>query len=247
MLLRVTDLTKKFDALTAVDAVSFDVEDQEIRSIIGPNGAGKTTLLNLLMGTYDATSGSITIEGTDITDEPDYKRPKYGISKSYQVTNIFPDMNVFENVQTAVGIHSARVFDMVRSLGKNDTVTEQTEALLERMNLDAKRNVEASSLSHGHKRHLEIAMALASEPKLLLLDEPTAGMGPTEATETMDLILKLSKEMGIILVEHNIEHVLSVSDAITVLQQGSVIADGDPKTVENNKRVQEAYLGEQYA
>jgi branched-chain amino acid transport system ATP-binding protein len=242
-LLETSGLTKQFGGLVAVDTVDFSVEPREIRAIIGPNGAGKTTLFNLLTGTYEATSGEIRFKDTDITDEPEHRRPYLGISRGYQVTNTYDSMTVFENVQTAVAMVSRNYYNPLDSLDDDVDTTEQAEEIISRLGLDDQRDVEADSLPHGDRRRLEIGMALAAEPDLLLLDEPTAGMDAGETERTMALIEQLSSEMAVLLVEHDIEHVMAVSDRILVLERGNVIADATPENIKNNQKVREAYLG----
>jgi branched-chain amino acid transport system ATP-binding protein len=242
-LLDATGLTKRFGGFVAVDNVDLAVESGEVRSVIGPNGAGKTTLFNLLTGTYEVTSGDIVFDGQDITDAPEYERPYIGISRGYQITNTYESLTVFENLQTAVALFHENYYDMVRSLDGRTAVTERAEDLLDELGLDEQQAVEASSLSHGNRRRLEIGMALAAEPRLLLLDEPTAGMDASETERTVSLIEDLTDEMAVLLVEHDIEYVMTVSDTITVLERGSVIADGPPAAIREDERVQEAYLG----
>jgi branched-chain amino acid transport system ATP-binding protein len=240
VLLRTSGLTKQFNEFVAVDGVDLSIRENELHSVIGPNGAGKTTLFNLLMGVYTPTAGTVEIDGTEITAEPVHRRPYLGISRSYQISNIYSSMTVFENLQTAVGTFHGNYYDMLRPVASNETITEKTERLLSRLEFEEERETVASALSHGDKRHLEIGMALAAEPKLLLLDEPTAGMGTKETGETMGFIEGLTDEMAVVLVEHNIEEVMRVSDVITVLEQGQVIADGDPETIKTDERVQRA-------
>lgn len=242
-LLEVRDLTKSFDGFLAVDGVSISVDAGEVHAIIGPNGAGKTTLFNLLSGTIPATSGEVVFEGTDITDEPDHRRPSLGISRSYQITNIFEDMTVFENVQTAVAVYHSNYYDMLSPLSGDEQVTELTEDILDRLDLADEAGTGAELLSHGDKRLLEIGMAMASEPKLLLLDEPTAGMDAGETRRTIEFVERLTEDLTVLLVEHDIESVMRISDRITVLEQGHVIANGPPDEIRENERVQEAYLG----
>jgi branched-chain amino acid transport system ATP-binding protein len=243
MLLETERLTKRFGALTALDGVELAITANEVHAIIGPNGAGKTTLFNLLMGVYAPTEGRIKFDGLDITEEPINKRPELGISRSYQITNVYPSMTVFKNLQTAVGVFHGNYYDMFRPVSSQTHIEEKTAALLEQLELEGDRETEASNLSHGDKRHLEIGMALAAEPQLLLLDEPTAGMGAKETRETMKFIEDLADEMAVALVEHNIEGVMRVSDTITVLEQGEVIAADSPNNIRQNETVQNAYLG----
>lgn len=243
MLLKTESLTKRFGALTALDEVDLSVVANEIHSVIGPNGAGKTTLFNLLMGVYKPSEGRIEFDGQDITGKSVHKRPKLGISRSYQITNVYPSMSVFENLQTAVGLFHGNYYDMFRPLNRQSHIEQRTEALLNRVGLSEKRDITTNNLSHGDMRHLEIGMALAAEPQLLLLDEPTAGMGSRETNETMGFIRELAEEMAVVLIEHNIEGVMEVSDRITVLEQGEVIATNGPDKIRENETVQNAYLG----
>ena len=243
MLLDVKGITKEFHGLVAVDNVSLSVPENEIRAVIGPNGAGKTTLFNLIMGIYSPTAGTIVFDGQDITDEPVHKRPYFGMSRSYQVTNIYQSMSVFENIQTAVALYEKNYFDMVRPLSGKTSVIERTEEILRTLDFEEYRDIEASTLSHGDKRLLEIGMAMAADPKMLLLDEPTAGMGSSETREALAFIESLSSDMAIVLVEHDIEGVMTTADMITVLERGNVIAEGAPDEIRTNERVQEAYLG----
>lgn len=242
-LLQVRDLTKSFDGFHAIDGISLTVDANQVHSIIGPNGAGKTTLFNLLTGAISATSGQIVLDGTDVSDTADHERPYLGISRSYQITNVFEKMTVFENVQTAVAVYHTNYYDLVSPLADDEQVTERANEILDRLDLREESESKASLLSHGDKRLLEIGMALASNPRLLLLDEPTAGMDAGETKRTVNLIEELAEELTVILVEHDIESVMRISDTITVLEQGQVIADGTPKEIRQNQRVQEAYLG----
>ena len=243
-LLRTKNLTKRFGGFTAVDGVDILVNPDEVHSIIGPNGAGKTTLFNLLAGALPVSEGKIIFDNTDITDKPEHKRPYVGLSRSYQITNIYDSMTVFENIQTAVGLYSLNYYDALRRLKRRDEVTERADELLARLQLDGKRESKAGSLPHGDRRRLEIGMGLASDPEVLLLDEPTAGMDPSESAEIASLIETLANEMAVILVEHNIEHVMDVSDQISVLERGRVIANGTTEEIRSNQRVIDAYLGE---
>ena len=243
MIVQTHSLTKRFSGFTAIDRVTLSIEENEIRSIIGPNGAGKTTLFNLLMGVLQPTEGTIEFDGQDITDEPLHRRPYFGISRSYQVTNVYQSMTVFENLQTAVGLFHGNYYDTMTPLDQQRDVTDKAEALIDRLGFADERETAASALSHGEKRRLEVGMALAAEPKLLLLDEPTAGMGSKEAEETIEFIGGLAEELTVALIEHNIEGVMQVSDVISVLERGQIIAEGDPDSIRQNERVQSAYLG----
>jgi branched-chain amino acid transport system ATP-binding protein len=240
--LRTEQLTRAFGSLVAVDRVDFDVRAGELRSIIGPNGAGKTTFFRLISGEMAPTAGRIRLQGRDITGLPQHAVARLGIAKSSQITNIFPHLSVLENVRVATQ-GPARAYDF---WSRADHLTEaraRAVAILERIGLGPKLDLLAAHLSHGEKRHLELAIALASEPFLLLLDEPTAGMSPEETDATMLLIRDLAVGRTVILVEHKMKVVMKISDRITVLHQGQVLAEGTPAEIRSNERVQRTYLG----
>ena len=241
-LLRTERLTRAFGSLIAVDRVDVAVQRGELRSIIGPNGAGKTTFFRLISGEMVPTSGRIFFGEREITGLPQHAVARLGIAKSYQITNVFPHLSVHENVRVAVQ-GPARAFDFWSRADRLATVHERATALLHTVGLDAKREQLAAHLSHGEKRHLEIGIALASDPSLLLLDEPTAGMSPEETDETMRLIRELAAGRTVILVEHKMKVVMKISDRITVLHQGQVLAEGTPDEIRANERVQQTYLG----
>jgi branched-chain amino acid transport system ATP-binding protein len=242
VLLRTERLTRAFGSLIAVDRVDVVVHRGELRSIIGPNGAGKTTFFRLISGEMTPSSGRIVFDERDITGLPQHAVARLGIAKSYQITNVFPHLTVHENVRVAVQ-GPARAFDFwSRAAGLAD-VRERATALLQLVGLAGKADRLAAHLSHGEKRHLEIGIALASTPSLLLLDEPTAGMSPEETDETMRLIRELAVGRTVILVEHKMKVVMKISDRITVLHQGQVLAEGTPEEIRNNDRVQQTYLG----
>jgi len=241
-LLHTERLTRAFGSLIAVDRVDFAVRPGELRSIIGPNGAGKTTFFRLISGEMAPSSGRIVFDGRDITGLPQHAVVRLGIAKSYQITNVFPHLSVHENVRVAVQGH-AHAFNFWSRADRLAGVHERASALLETVGLAAKRDLPAAHLSHGEKRHLEIGIALASQPALLLLDEPTAGMSPEETDETMRLIRELAAGRTVILVEHKMKVVMKISDRITVLHQGQVLAEGTPEEIRANDRVQQTYLG----
>ena len=237
-------LTKRFGGLTAVDNVTFQVAKGELRSIIGPNGAGKTTFFNLIAGRLPPTEGEIWFKGENITHIPPYQITKKGIGRSYQVTNIFPKLTVFENIRLA-----AQAVEVTFNFWKNVMSMEETNRkvleILERLELADSKDTRAENLPHGMQRHLEIAIAMASDPELLLLDEPTAGMTQVETERMMALIDEISEGLTIILVEHDMKFVMSVSKMITVLHDGKVLAEGSPEEIRNNEDVQRVYLGKQ--
>jgi branched-chain amino acid transport system ATP-binding protein len=242
VLLRTEALTRSFGSLMAVNRVDLTVRAGELRSIIGPNGAGKTTLFRLISGEMAPSSGRIWFKDEDITGRPQHAVVRLGITKSYQITNIFPHLTVLENVRVAVQGHR-HAFNFWSPAARLGGVRERALELLRTIGLGDKAGVLATHLSHGEKRHLEIAIALASDPTLLLLDEPTAGMSPEETDETMRLIRELASERTIVLVEHKMKLVMKISDRITVLHQGSLLAEGTPDEIRANTAVQQTYLG----
>ncbi|HEY2992946.1 MAG TPA: ABC transporter ATP-binding protein [Methylomirabilota bacterium] len=241
-LLRTERLTRAFGSLIAVDRVDVSIRRGELRSIIGPNGAGKTTFFRLISGEMTPTSGRIFFDEREITGLPQHAVARLGVAKSYQITNVFPHLTVHENVRVAVQGH-ARAFNFWSRADRLTDVSERATRLLETVGLGRKAAGLAAHLSHGEKRHLEIGIALASEPSLLLLDEPTAGMSPEETDETMRLIRELAAGRTVILIEHKMKVVMKISDRITVLHQGQVLAEGSPEEIRGNDRVQQTYLG----
>ena len=246
-LLRTEDLRKQFGGLTAVDDVSFEVERGETRAVIGPNGAGKSTLINCITGMLEPTRGSVFFDDQDITGMEPHVAVQTGISKSFQTASIFPNMEVRENVEIAAlaAEHGSFRFNFLRHRDNYGEVERQARRTLEAVGLLGQRDVTAEDLPYGDKRRLELGIALASEPSLLLMDEPTAGMSPEETASTVELIEEVKEELGltILLVEHDMEVVFNVSDRIVVLNRGSVIAEGPPEEVQGDPEVQEAYLG----
>ena len=241
-LLRTERLTRAFGSLLAVDRVDVAIQKGELRSIIGPNGAGKTTFFRLISGEMTPSSGRIWLGDRDITGMAQHAVARLGVAKSYQITNIFPHLSVHENVRVAVQ-GPARAFDFWSRADRLGDVRDQATALLRTVGLATKGDRLAAHLSHGEKRHLEIGIALASNPALLLLDEPTAGMSPEETDETMVLIRELAAHRTVVLVEHKMKLVMRISDHITVLHQGQVLADGSPEAIRANALVQQTYLG----
>ena len=241
-LLRTEALTRSFGSLMAVNRVDLTVYAGELRSIIGPNGAGKTTRFRLISGEMVPSSGRIWFRDEEITGRPQHLVVRLGIAKSYQITNIFPHLTVLENVRVAVQGHQ-RAFNFWTVASRLSGVRERARELLTSVGLADKAHVLAATLSHGEKRHLEIGIALASEPTLLLLDEPTAGMSPEETDETMELIRELAQGRTVVLVEHKMKLVMKISDRITVLHQGAFLAEGTPDEIRANTTVQQTYLG----
>jgi len=242
VLLRTEGLTRSFGTLLAVDGVAMSVSRGELRSVIGPNGAGKTTFFRLISGEMAPSAGRIWFDGREITGMSQHAVARLGIAKSYQITNVFPHLTVLENVRVAVQ-GPARAFDFWSRADRLDGVRDRARALLATVGLADKAGLLAAHLSHGEKRHLEIGIALASDPALLLLDEPTAGMSPEETDETMLLIRELAAGRTVVLVEHKMKLVMRISDRITVLHQGQVLAEGTPEEIRANEVVQQTYLG----
>jgi branched-chain amino acid transport system ATP-binding protein len=241
-LLRTERLTRAYGSLIAVNGVDFSVREGELRSIIGPNGAGKTTFFRLISGEVPPTSGRIWFKDREVTGMPQHAIARLGVAKSYQITSIFPHLTVLENVRVAAQ-GSSRAFDFWRRAEALTDVRARAEEMLATVGLAPKGYLLAAQLSHGEQRHLELAIALAANPILLLLDEPTAGMSPEETDETMVLIRTLAAGRTIVLVEHKMKLVMGISDRITVLHQGQVLADGTPEEIRANEAVQRTYLG----
>ncbi len=247
MLLETRGLTKRFGELTAVDEVDLRIQEGDALSIIGPNGAGKSTTVNLITGLLNPTEGEVLYRGDDITGEEPHQIVQQGLSKSFQTASIFPELTVKRNaIVAALGAeHGSFSLNFFKRLVSYDDVLERTENTLKDMGLYEQRNIEAKSLPYGDKRRLEMALALASDPELLFLDEPTAGMSPEETDDTVDLIQRVKEERGvtIVLIEHDMEIIFRVSDRIAVLNRGAKIADGTPEEIKGDPDVQEAYLG----
>ena len=241
-LLRTERLTRAYGSLLAVNGVDFAVHEGELRSIIGPNGAGKTTFLRLISGEVEPTAGRIWFREQEVTGMPQHAIARLGVAKSYQITSIFAHLSVLENVRVAAQ-GSSRAFDFWRRADALVDTRTRAEAMLATVGLSPKAHLLATQLSHGEQRHLELAIALAANPVLLLLDEPTAGMSPEETDETMVLIRALAEGRTIVLIEHKMKLVMKISDRITVLHQGQVLADGTPEEIRANEAVQRTYLG----
>lgn len=244
-LLQTDGVTKSFGSLTAVDAVDFEVEEGGIYSIIGPNGAGKTTFFNLITGEYDVTTGTITFKGTDVTDLPPHERVNRGMGRVFQISNLFPELTTFENVRLAV--QSAEMetrSDVLSKAASDQPVIDRTHDILEELGLHQKRELIADTLPYGDKRRLEIGMAIALEPDLLLMDEPTAGLPEEELTEVIEFIGEIADDHTVLLVEHKMDVVMGLSDRISVLHEGQLIAEGTVEEIQTNDEVQRVYLGE---
>lgn len=244
-LLAVDGLTKRFGGILASDNIVLDVKQGELHAIIGPNGAGKTTLIGQLTGMLTPDTGTVKFAGEDITALPAYSRSLLGLARSFQITSLFLDLSVLDNVALAVQAHAGHSFQFWRDARKQKELREPAMAALTRVGLADRADRRASALSHGEHRQIELAMALAGKPRMLLLDEPMAGLGTDESARMVELLRELKREYTILLIEHDMEAVFALADRISVLVYGRVIASGTPEVIRANKDVREAYLGEQ--
>jgi branched-chain amino acid transport system ATP-binding protein len=240
-MLRTEGLTVRFGGLTALNNVNFEVQRGEIRAVIGPNGAGKSTFFNCITGVLRPTTGRILFNGENIAGLPPNRISQKGIARSYQITNILPNASTLENVRIAAQSRH-HGWNMLKHHRDFPDVVGKAEAVLQSVGLLAKAEELAANLSHGEQRNLEIGIALATEPQLLCLDEPTAGMSPAETRETMDLVRRIGKDLTILIVEHDMHVVMELANRITVLHYGEVLAEGSPAEIQQNARVQEVYL-----
>ncbi len=245
--LRTDGLTKRFDELTAVDGVSLAVPEGEFRSVIGPNGAGKTTLFHLISGAMAPTSGSVSLHEEVITTRSPAERVSRGLARSFQLTTVFDGLSVRENVRLSVQAGAYGELSVRKRLFADpeeiEPIVRRTESVVERVGLEGLATAQASDLAYGDRRRLELGLVLATDPDVVLLDEPTAGMSGEETRETIELIEDVLADRTLLLVEHDIDLVMRISDRITVLNEGSVLATGTPSAIANDDRVQEAYLG----
>ena len=246
-LLRVEKLVRRFGGVIATDHVSLDVGQGELHAIIGPNGAGKTTLISQLTGQLPPHSGTIHFAGADITRLPAFRRSALGLARSFQITSLLPDFTASDNVALAAQAHDGHSFHFWGNARKESALRNAALAALKRVGLEHRADVVVSRLSHGEQRELELAVALATKPQLLLLDEPMAGLGTTESARMVKLLQELRREVTIVLVEHDMEAVFALADRITVLVYGRVIASDVPAAIRQNEEVKRAYLGDQHA
>jgi len=244
-LLQVDGLTKRFGGVVASDGVALAVAPGELHAIIGPNGAGKTTLIGQLAGELQPDAGRIHFDGHDITALRTYERSQLGIARSFQITSLFLDFTALDNVALAVQAHAGHSFRFWQDARSEPELRDPARAALERVGLGARAAARVASMSHGEHRQLELAMALATGPRMLLLDEPMAGLGPEESARMVDTMRGLKRDLTILLIEHDMEAVFALADRITVLVYGRVIASGEPAAIRANEEVRQAYLGEQ--
>jgi branched-chain amino acid transport system ATP-binding protein len=244
-LLRVEGLSKAFGALKATEGVDLEVQDGETLAIIGPNGAGKTTLISQLAGNLRPDAGSIRFAGEDVTALPAPRRARRGFARSFQITSVFAEFTALQNVALAVQAHAGHSFRFWRAVHDDAALTGPAQEFLAQVGLQSRAQVVAANLSHGEHRQLEVAMALATRPRLLLLDEPMAGMGIDESQRMIELLATLKRRQTMILVEHDMDAVFKLADRIAVLVYGRIIATGLPEEIRANAEVRRAYLGEE--
>ena len=245
-LLRIENLVRRFGGIVATDNLSLDIARGELHAIIGPNGAGKTTLISQLIGQLRPSAGTIRFAGDDITHMPAWKRSKLGLARSFQITSLLPDFTAADNVALAAQARDSHSFRFFANARGEKRLREAAQAALGRVGLGERADVLVSKLSHGEQRELELAVALATKPQLLLLDEPMAGLGATESARMVKLLADLRQEVTIVLVEHDMNAVFALADRITVLVYGRVIASDVPSAIRLNEEVRRAYLGDQH-
>ncbi|RDV04571.1 ABC transporter ATP-binding protein [Undibacter mobilis] len=243
--LLIENLRKRFGGLVVTDGVTLEIGPGELHAVIGPNGAGKTTLIHQVSGTLSPDDGRILLNGTDIMHLPPDERAKLGLARSFQITSVLPRFSALENVALAVQARSGSSYRFLRPAAGEAELNDQAMAALTEVSLDHRADILAAHLSHGEKRALELAIALALEPKLLLLDEPMAGTGPEESERIVTVLKKLKGRFAMLLVEHDMDAVFALADKISVLVYGRVLASGTPHAVRNDPAVTEAYLGEE--
>ena len=242
-ILTLSDVVIAFDALRAVDGVSMTVPRGQRRAVIGPNGAGKTTLFNAITGTLPPTGGRIAFDGQDITGLPPHRRAQLGISRTFQITNLFPSLSVQDNMVLALRGRSRRKFSLFGKPDIDGTEAPQIAAALEATRITARAGVVVKDLSYGEQRQLEIALSLVAAPRLLLLDEPAAGLSPSERSMVADIIRSLDRDITVVLIEHDMDLALGLVDLVTCMFEGRVMAEQPPDEIRRNKQVQEVYLG----
>jgi branched-chain amino acid transport system ATP-binding protein len=245
--LQVTSLSKRFGGVTAVDDVSLELKRGELHALIGPNGAGKTTLIHVLSGELPATSGTVLFEEDDISRAPMHARVRRGLARSYQITSVFPQFTVLENLALAIQPQRGLVFGAWRKVADDTRILDRALARVDEVGLGPRADTLAGELAHGERRQLEIGLALATSARLLLLDEPMAGLGPEEAQRILRLLESLKGRYTILLVEHDMDAVFRLADRISTLVYGRIIATGAPEEIRRHPEVRRAYLGESAA
>jgi len=242
-LLKVENISKSFKTLQVLQNVSVEVQPGERHVIIGPNGAGKTTLFNCITNVLSIDSGTVYLEGQEISHLPSRKLVHLGMSRTFQKNNLFGNLTVEENLHLALTSTKSYRYQIFNALLKHEDLKKDTDEVLEQWGISSRRNVKVNFLSYGEQRLLEVLLAMAAKPKLLLLDEPTSGMSPAETIQTAEMIKKLPRSVSILIIEHDMEVVFSIADKITVLHHGEVILSGTPEEVRNNEQVRQIYFG----
>lgn len=242
-ILETRGLFHDFEGLKVLFDINLQVEKGERHAIIGPNGAGKTTLFNLITGTYKPTKGKVFFDGRDITGKGPYEILRLGMGRSFQITNIFSEMTTFENLRLAVLSKNGIRYNVFRRIDKMHAITEETERILEWVGLDEERDIRVGTLSYGKQRALEISLALATDPEVVMLDEPTAGMSKDETRDAVVQVKRLTERKTVVVIEHDMDVVFSLADRITVLHHGTILATGSPVEIRENQKVKDAYLG----
>jgi len=245
--LELKNLSKRFGGVVATDDVTLDVKRGEVHALIGPNGAGKTTLIAQVAGDLGSDRGAILFEGADVTRAPQHERVRAGLARSYQITSIFRRFTVLDNLALAVQARSGSSFSFWRPVASETALAEEARAIAAEIGLSGRESAVAATLAHGEQRALEVGLALATRPKLVLLDEPTAGMGPEESQRMISLIERIRTQVAVLLVEHDMDAVFRLADRVSVLVSGRVIATGAPEAIRAHAEVRKAYLGESAA
>jgi branched-chain amino acid transport system ATP-binding protein len=243
--LALQNLSRNFGGVQALSNVSLEVRAGERRLIIGPNGAGKTTLFNIVAGAFPPSRGTVTLFGRDITGLPGFKRARMGLSRTFQITNLFPRLTVRENVLLALQATEKDAFSLLRRVRRNRKLFQNIDALLQEWNLTAIAEQAAKDVSYGEQRQIDLILAMALRPRVLLLDEPTAGLSAAEVIRVVGMIRSLPEDMTVLMIEHDIDVAFGLADRISVLNQGRLIAEGDPDAIRGDPQVSEIYLGEE--
>ena len=243
-ILETKELSHDFEGLQVLTNVNLQVIEGERHAIIGPNGAGKTTLFNVITGTYKPRRGRVFFKGKEVTNAKPHMLTRLGMGRSFQITSTFSRLTTFQNIRMAILSKRSIRFNLFHKVDNMNSITEETDRILKQINMDGERDILASMLSYGKNRCLEIGMAIATDPDLVMLDEPTAGMSRDETHDTVKLIRRLTKDKTVVIIEHDMDVVFSLADRITVLNHGEILASGPPDEIRINQAVKDAYLGE---